>query len=354
MPLNPFGCSLLRTINQAHPLHIIDVGAAGGIDQAWSFFREKGNFLCFGFEPFPSNFEELQNSSDAIFYPYAISDEVGTADFYGYQTCGSLGQPPAERALLFDEEYERLTVQTETLDSLRLNSVIPSIDALKIDVEGNEIRVLDGGRSSIQDETLYVKAEFSFQRESNNAFHLIDERLRESGFLLFNFSLKYSLCRSLIGGDVLYFKNIAELLKQDLDWEALRIQVGKLITICLMCHYVEYAYVCLKDACAQQVLSQQEADELARFITQRTHLPRTIPSFPGKSFLAALLFIGVQLLEGHMLNKSTPKDNRLHKDSQLWIENKYWPSFLRKRMPAFWSEVYRRRSQVLLSEGVPK
>lgn len=89
------------------------------------------------FEPNYDSFQCLKHNCPAAFsYNLALSDEIGIRPFY----C----DPYNAGASRF---YERTldAILAVTLDSLRL----PSVDFLKIDCEGAELRVLRGGRITI-------------------------------------------------------------------------------------------------------------------------------------------------------------------------------------------------------------
>ncbi len=100
----------------------------------------------YAFEPLPKNawylrrHLELNGIHSVKLFELAISDRVGTDHFYetGDRAMGHLaadGSPP---------------VRTETLDSLLKKEEILPPDYLKLDIEGAELRALQGARECIQ------------------------------------------------------------------------------------------------------------------------------------------------------------------------------------------------------------
>ena len=81
--MNPFCNPILKGNNLQNPLVVADVGAAGGIDQPWLKYSDIANILCFGFEPFPHNYNELKSINKVKYFPYAISNNDGESSILG-------------------------------------------------------------------------------------------------------------------------------------------------------------------------------------------------------------------------------------------------------------------------------
>ena len=116
--IDPLDCPILNAINHSSPLHVVDVGAAGGIDPAWQDYCLEGNGYAYGFEPFPENFEKLTSTGNISYFPWAISDQVGEAEFFGLSTIGSLSQRSNQEKK--GKSFQKIQVRTETLANLRL------------------------------------------------------------------------------------------------------------------------------------------------------------------------------------------------------------------------------------------
>jgi FkbM family methyltransferase len=122
---------------------IFDVGAYRGIT-AQLFARAASK--VYAFEAMPENAEsirrvlKLRSISNVLVHQAAVSDAIGTSDFHILESKGhnSLGKVNTSKYLY------TIKVPTITLDDFTEQSKIPSIDFLKIDVEGFELEVLKG------------------------------------------------------------------------------------------------------------------------------------------------------------------------------------------------------------------
>lgn len=108
-------------------------------------------------EPLPSLFDGLQRlceKSHGLLHLYtkALSDKPGKAELYVDPIDHSIGS-----LMEFNQEYksfnrslsadtDAIVCETETLDTMSRSAQLERIDLLKIDVEGFEFHVLEGGR----------------------------------------------------------------------------------------------------------------------------------------------------------------------------------------------------------------
>jgi FkbM family methyltransferase len=122
----------------------------------------------------------------------AISDVVGEADFHEGSLPGSgsllpLGQDDRSRAHnLGLVEIETFRVRVSTLDAHEATRNLSHVDLLKIDVQGAEEAVLDGGRKAIA-RTSAVLVEVSLSESAyvgSTRFDHLVESLHDSGLVL--------------------------------------------------------------------------------------------------------------------------------------------------------------------------
>ncbi len=124
------------------------------------------------FEPDAEEAERLQNyygSSDGIvIVPVAVAGENAERQFYltKQRSCSSLYPPNEEIQARFSGldglTVERVeSVRTKTLDWVCESHGLPRIDLLKMDVQGAEREIIEGGRASLSD-TLAIVTEASF------------------------------------------------------------------------------------------------------------------------------------------------------------------------------------------------
>jgi FkbM family methyltransferase len=136
-----------------------DVGGNIGLYARWLTTRLASRHV-YTFEPMSENLAELQYNirhggvADRVtVVPWALSDEDGTVEFQvddmqsasgaisavtgGAASAGrsALGLPPRTE-----------TVRSRTIDSIVGNAELPAPDVIKVDVEGAERMVLEGGR----------------------------------------------------------------------------------------------------------------------------------------------------------------------------------------------------------------
>jgi len=126
----------------------IDVGVNEG--QLFSFMVNH----CFegkvyGFEPIPSLYTFLVNSfsrKTVQLYPYILSDKEETTTFYHFPSRTGVSGMSRRDSLLPELKVEEIRSSTHVLDHL-LN--LPRVDLIKIDVEGAELKVLQGSKQHI-------------------------------------------------------------------------------------------------------------------------------------------------------------------------------------------------------------
>ncbi len=123
-----------------------DIGSYFGWYSLW--LARHGGARSFAFEPVPMNYElltenvRLNPAQDVRAFPLALSDRPG-------EVCFQL--PAADNrgtGRILDDGGQR--VAAITLDAFVAEHGIDRLDAMKIDVEGAEVRVLAGGRESLK------------------------------------------------------------------------------------------------------------------------------------------------------------------------------------------------------------
>ena len=152
-----------KLICQNQPQVFLDIGANVGMS-ALSFFTLKSDARVISFEPNPINYpylDKLANKFDGFqYFPVGIGEQAGTIDFYypiyngkTMTALGSCDRSKAESWLnsqtiyFFDRsklEISKISVEIKTLDSFEL-----APEFIKIDVEGFEYQVLQGGEKTI-------------------------------------------------------------------------------------------------------------------------------------------------------------------------------------------------------------
>ena len=127
-----------------HPAsNCIDVGCHKGEILA-SIVKLAPNGQHFAFEPIPEMYKDLQVkfADKATIWPYALSDESGTALFNHVTNAPAYSGLQQRDYAVSTPVIEQLTVEVKQLDALIPQNI--AIDFLKIDVEGAEFGVLKG------------------------------------------------------------------------------------------------------------------------------------------------------------------------------------------------------------------
>jgi FkbM family methyltransferase len=137
---------------------LFDVGAHDG--EYIKTFREKGySGKAFAFEPHPVTFNRLlaycKNDKATTAFPFGLSSQKGSLTIYDRKPTAH--QHGTHHASLYQDvimsihksEIEATEIQLETLDQFIANQNIDQIDLLKIDTEGHEFSIIQGGKETL-------------------------------------------------------------------------------------------------------------------------------------------------------------------------------------------------------------
>lgn len=131
--------------------NIADVGAQSGSYTLYAKYLPKSNF--YSFEPFEQNYKcladnvELNDLKNVHTFKVALSNVAGSSVLNtsaGHNGLHTLGKTPKR----FDDVVP-VEVQTKTLDEY-FHDVDRPVHFIKIDTEGWELRILEGGRKTIE------------------------------------------------------------------------------------------------------------------------------------------------------------------------------------------------------------
>ena len=162
---------LIRTYN---PTLIFDIGANQG-DYSKNFLASGAEIYCF--EPVPNTFERLKNniggSANVTLINKGMSDVEGTAIIYDYENSAG-----STHASLFKEVFEvyhsetkELEIELITVDHFLEENNIEHISLLKIDTEGNELKVLQGAKKTLENGKVdIIQFEFNEMNVSSGSF----------------------------------------------------------------------------------------------------------------------------------------------------------------------------------------
>ena len=197
---------------------VFDVGAYIGdtIEQFKFSFPES---YIHAFEPFDESFSVLRNrfqKTDKLFLNnIAVANRSSSnANMYITQNKGSSSLlKPTKDANEFWEGNPLLTqkevkVETTTIDSYCQKHNIETIDILKIDVQGSELKVLQGAALMIQErrvKLIFTEISIAPNYKGQSEIDQVIKFLRENKYKIFNFFKMKHKQGKLIECDVLFY-----------------------------------------------------------------------------------------------------------------------------------------------------
>ena len=204
-------------------LTVFDIGAAiGTISRKYkrglSMHNYKELFRIYCFEPLPQYFEtlraEFSSDSRVICENIALSDTIGYADFHQ-------GALPFTSSLLpissmsgggwgegISLRTERvLSVPTTTLDAYCIEKLISHIHILKIDAQGGEALILEGGESLLRNQRIdliYLEVIFEATYQGQPTLWDFMTRMNKLDYELLNVYDPVKMLGKLMQMDVLF------------------------------------------------------------------------------------------------------------------------------------------------------
>ena len=158
-----------------------DVGANVGL-YSWEVREVSPHRKILAFEPDPENIKLLEktlngaNFQNVEIYKCALSNQLTEISFFQDTLTSATGcvagkdKPWIEQYL--NSSANEIRVKTETLDSVIIQDMTPSL--IKIDVEGHEIEVLQGGRNTLSKAKPLLIIE-SFPPKQSTVLSLLNE-----------------------------------------------------------------------------------------------------------------------------------------------------------------------------------
>lgn len=295
----------------ARPLTLLDAGARGGLQPNWRAARR--HLRVIGFEPDPAEHARLAAGADPRSVLY-INSALGRAPARLQLNIGreggtsSLLEPEHGFLRRFPrpERYDvlrQVEVAVDSLDNVLPRHGVDDPDFIKIDTQGAELAILEGGRATLARAILGAEIEVLFAPlyRDQPAFGEIDSFMRGLGFHLFDIRPSYWKRAAgagyggpkgqLVFADALYLRTESALLRQveaiD-DPAARRAKVLRALTVCLLYGYVDYAIELFE---AHRNLF---GDAIAALIGARLRsdvpLSARLPLFRGRGWLSHQFF----------------------------------------------------------------
>ena len=169
-----------------------DIGLSFNMPNASKWLSDDSNVYVIGIEPHPGNFKsccshlETHHAGDRCYLIEAAISDVDKSreqDFYGLSGdpgTSSLCRPIGRFENLVDRVY---SVETVSLASILDNINYETIDVLKSDTQGNDLKVMKSAADHLKNvDFIYAEYDESDDYEGGNTGEELDEYLEEMGF----------------------------------------------------------------------------------------------------------------------------------------------------------------------------
>ena len=229
---NPYAdqVRIARFAASNRPLIVFDVGA--NIGQTVQKYREvSADAMIHSFEPLPKAFRQLKvvadNDGRTRANPFALYSSVGRREFLsnrgGANQTSSFLPPARDVGYSYPEHlfelYERIEVETQTVDAYCLEHGITNIDILKADVQGTELEVFKGAEQMLARGAVavaYVEILFAPVYENNPLYHEAATFMEQHGMDLFRiYLMNHGTAGRHVGGDAVFVER--KLLRRFLE-----------------------------------------------------------------------------------------------------------------------------------------
>ena len=195
---------------------IFDIGACDG-STVIEFKKVFPLSTVYSFEPFPDSFLNLKHLSNrhtnVNTFELAISNENGFMDFFVNKSkaTNSLLSSKITNSFIDDHSKfeKKIKVETKMLDTFLAENSISRIDILKMDVQGGELKILEGAKDSLQKKIIkiiYTEIWFIEGYNDQPLYHDLATYLNNFGYYPFGlYNLHYRKDGHLLWGDAIFY-----------------------------------------------------------------------------------------------------------------------------------------------------
>lgn len=296
----------LKRFYEKYPIILIDIGASGGISKKWE--KLKKYLKVVGFEPDKRAFDKLCGSEKLKFINTAVAKQDGeiTLNLAKSQGCSSVFLPDVDFLKQFPDAQRFDFVKSVKLSAKRLSlkllqtEGVDNPDFIKLDTQGYELEILNGGVELAEDYLFGIEAEVEFMPIylDQPLFGDIDKFLRQKGFYLFDLKRYYWNRNAgtgiteekgqIILGDALYFKTYEKFFQniRDLDPLMRKAKIFKAVSICLLYGIYDYALYLSKRFCEDGFIDGKERGLVYKAVGKR----KAIIKIKGIERLASIFY----------------------------------------------------------------
>lgn len=207
---------LFKLINK-EPLHIFDCGANVGF-VSYQFYKRFKDSKIHCFEPNPDVFQKLienlnKESANIKFNNSGISDSEGVLEFYKNKNTGtsSFLKPNDFHLSHLARKFALIEVPIISIKTYCLENNISEISILKLDIEGFELKALQGCSEFLKQEKIdfiYTEVNFIPTYDNQPLIEDIISYMRTFNYYPFNFyGINESKERQSIISNILFISN---------------------------------------------------------------------------------------------------------------------------------------------------
>lgn len=208
---------VLKRLNKNENPIIFDVGASTG-SFSLQLQKEIKNCSVYAFEPFLEYYKILE--TNRVQFPaisthnIALADAVGTQTFFVNSSKATNSLLPPKRTDSFIDNHaipeSQMTIPTMTLDAFCEASKITHIDLLKMDVQGGELKVLQGAKKMLGSQSInfiYSEVWFIEGYENQPLYHDVASYLASFGYKPFGlYNMHFRKDGHHLWGDAIFYK----------------------------------------------------------------------------------------------------------------------------------------------------
>jgi FkbM family methyltransferase len=266
---------------------LLDIGARDGI--GWPWIAVKSNSLdVILVEPDPVEAKVLEGKNHGKVLPYALWSEETELTLNINNSPGTSSVFEANMTFLqqFEdaqrfEVKDKVFIKTKTIDGLAQSNEINSVDFVKIDVQGGELAILQGGEKFFKNNIVGLEAEVEFASMYKNQplFSDLDVFVREQlGLELWDIRKSYwkykqqkykgPLKGRLIFGDALYLRPFLTLegWLSTMEKDTATGKLHALIATTIAYGFLDYALTIIDANFSERYFSKEEKQFIIKHI----------------------------------------------------------------------------------------
>lgn len=309
---NPFINPIFSDYYKESPIVLCDIGSSGGIE-AIAIWKEVSKYLkIIGSEPderAPRPSVKTTKIPPLILKTALYHSKITTNLWLTRQpTLSSLLKPNYNfiRQFPVAERFDvinSIQVKTDSLDNQLSENKIDDVDFLKIDTQGTELYILEGGRSILNKSIFGIETEVEFAPlyQEQPLFSDVDTFIRKFGFEIFDLNIGFwKRARGinyggpkgqLVDANAVYFKSLSalkEMLDQYQNNGRKKSKILRCISICILYGYIDYAEAIFNQWESEFSLEERKAFSI--FLNKSVLFSRKLLSFKGRRKIAKLLY----------------------------------------------------------------